>query len=286
MNPSWKQASWLLVASIVLGACAPEAPPAHSESAPEAAASATEQASSNETRVREASGAGWGFRAEWPAAVEAYRPLAESLHGRIEAALAEISTHALPEKDEPPRGPDAALDDRDPVPPVETQMNWRLAAETPTYVALALEGYTYTGGAHGMPLHDTLHYAADRGRLLDPAELMSDERGWLALSSLVREALYRRLDESLAEGPADAIDDQREWAREWIDRGTEPEPSNLGLFVPHTNADGKVETLTFIFPPYQVGPYAEGTHGIDVPLGDLAEHLSPSWRAALLGQPR
>ncbi len=232
------------------------------------------------------SGPGWGFRAEWPAAVERYPRLAEAIRDSIGAARREIIGYATPEGDGPPCGPDAEPEGCEVTPPIETQMQWRIAIETPHYVAASMEGYRYTGGAHGMPMYETVHYEVASDRLLEVVDLMQNRSGWEALAERLRAELYRRGEESLFESPPEEVDAQRAAQREWIDRGTEPGPQQLGLFVPHAGADGRVAVLTFIFPPYQVGPYVEGTHGIDVPLTQIVDQLSPRWREALTGNPR
>jgi hypothetical protein len=166
-------------------------------------------------------------------------------------------------------------------PPVETQMNWSIAVETPTLVSAVLEGYTYAGGAHGLPLHAVHHLDPTTGRLLDPAELFATEAGWQALAERVRAVLYARVDEQLADTEPEFVEDARKGGREWIDEGTQPGPSHLGLFIPQAGAGGAIETLLFVFPPYQVGPYAEGTHSVAIPVADLRPLLSPRWANAL-----
>ena len=43
------------------------------------------------------------------------------------------------------------------------------------------------------------------------------------------------------------------------------------------DAQGKITALRFVFPPYQVGPYADGTQTVDVPAAVLWPHLAPDY---------
>ena len=62
-----------------------------------------------------------------------------------------------------------------------------------------------------------------------------------------------------------------------IDEGTEPEAGNFSEFVPVLDASGHVTALRFVFPPYQVGPYADGTQTVDVPAALLLPHVAPAY---------
>ncbi|MBB3638927.1 TIR domain-containing protein [Variovorax atrisoli] len=62
-----------------------------------------------------------------------------------------------------------------------------------------------------------------------------------------------------------------EEARKWIADGCSPnEPEHFAAFA--ARADG----FTFLFPPYQVGPYALGSWTVEVAYYDLLQHLRPS----------
>jgi hypothetical protein len=106
-------------------------------------------------------------------------------------------------------------------------------------------------------------------------------KDWLVISDRVRAELYRRLEEQIGELPPEQQNDARAPSRAWIDEGTQAGPDWLGRFIPKLGADGRVETLTFLFPPYQVGPYSDGTQAVDVPVTVLRAHLTPEWARAL-----
>jgi hypothetical protein len=275
MRPNTIAALCVAAALALLAGCRSGDGPASTTATP------TPSAASTERQSREESGPGWGFRAEWPARLARHPTLLAAVEEHIDAARREIEGFAAPSG--APSGADSEpVEGQDPSwPPVETQMNWSIPVETPTLVTAVLEGYTYSGGAHGMPLHAALHLDPVTGRLLSPADLFRDESGWQALAQRVRAALYERVEEQLAETPAEFRDDAREGSRQWIDEGTAPGPTHLGLFVPQVGARGEIESLLLVFPPYQVGPYAEGTHSVAIPLAELRDHLSSRWAAAL-----
>ncbi len=124
--------------------------------------------------------------------------------------------------------------------------------------AVRLGGYDYRGGAHGMPIIETLLVDLADGRLLAPADLFQPNSNWPSvLSEQARAALKGR--DGL--GP-----DQ-----DWLHRGTAPEADNFQSLLPGT--DG----LTLIFPPYQVASYAAGVQEVSVPWRALAGLLNPAF---------
>jgi hypothetical protein len=129
---------------------------------------------------------------------------------------------------------------------------------TDELAAIRLSGYEYRGGAHGMPIIETVLIDLSDGRLLTPADLFRSGSDWLpVLSERSREALK---DRDLL-GPD----------LEWLNRGTAPDIENYQLLMP--GADG----LTVIFPPYQVAPYAAGVQEVLVPWTELRGLLNPAF---------
>jgi len=51
-----------------------------------------------------------------------------------------------------------------------------------------------------------------------------------------------------------------------------------GQFQPLTNDKGQITALRFVFPPYQVGPYSDGTQTADVPAAVLLPHVAAGYR--------
>mgnify|MGYP006198232425 CR=1 FL=1 len=76
--------------------------------------------------------------------------------------------------------------------------------------------------------------------------------------------------------PADRVQLMKTSTR-MIDEGTQPKAENFSEFVPLMDAGGRITALRFVFPPYQVGPYADGTQTVDVPAEVLRPHIAPEY---------
>ena len=63
-----------------------------------------------------------------------------------------------------------------------------------------------------------------------------------------------------------------------IDQGTTPDAANFAQFEPVMDAGGRIAALRFVFPPYQVGPYSDGTQTVDVPASVLLPHVAAGYR--------
>ena len=72
-------------------------------------------------------------------------------------------------------------------------------------------------------------------------------------------------------------------ATDMIEQGTEPKPENFANFEPVLGPDGKIAALRFVFPPYQVGPYSDGTQTVEVPAAVLLPHIAPAERGLFAG---
>ena len=52
--------------------------------------------------------------------------------------------------------------------------------------------------------------------------------------------------------------------------------SNRQIWV--MNADGSIRALRFVFPPYQVAPYSDGTRKVEVPAQVLLPLVAPEYK--------
>jgi hypothetical protein len=107
---------------------------------------------------------------------------------------------------------------------------------------VAIGGYDYRGGAHGIPLLDVVYFNPETFDKLAQADLLADG-AYETLSRLSREGL-------ISQGFT-ADDD-------WMIEGTEPKPDNFQLVVPSE------EGVKVIFNSYQVAPYAAGTPSVEL----------------------
>jgi len=203
----------------------------------------------------------------WPDGVDRYPGLAVLLKDYADAARAEVleAVEAL----EP--GTTAMYD---------LALEFRVVADTPQVFAVAADGGSYTGGAHGTPLIARFVWLPQENRLLTPADLVADADAWRDVSSYVREQLHAALSQRV---DADDLEPEERArvlrsATRMIEEGTAPEPDNFAQFEPVMGADGSVVALRFVFPPYQVGPYSDGVQTVEVPTAVLLPHVATAYR--------
>lgn len=170
-----------------------------------------------------------------------------------------------------------------PTAPYELSLQFSKVLDTPQFVAVTASGTLYTGGAHGQPLLQGFVWLPQQDRLLDAAALIASAQGWQAVSDNVRGQLHARA----AQRAGDVDEAQRaaylKDADKQIDDGTAPAAENFALFLPLTDASGQVQALRFTFPPYQVGPYADGAQSVDVPIDAVRPFIAPQYRALFGG---
>lgn len=152
--------------------------------------------------------------------------------------------------------------------------------DTPGLAAYAADGSSFTGGAHGTALMERFVWLPRQGKRLAVADLLPTERGMAAVASYAREQLHTALSQRVDADempPSERAELIRNAAR-MIDEGTTPETEHFKLFEPVTDPAGKLVALRFIFPPYQVGPYADGMQMVEVPASVMKPHIDPRYR--------
>ena len=181
--------------------------------------------------------------------------------------------------------------------PFELSLMYTMVAETPRIVAVAAEGTSFVGGAHGAPLLERYVWLLPENRRLTATDLVPDAANWKPVSDYVRDQLMavqrQRFEEDAKadaggdgdDGQSDeaALKEQLKNAADMIEQGTEPKPENFANFEPVLGPDGKITALRFVFPPYQVGPYSDGTQTVEVPAAVLLPLLAPAERGLFTG---
>ena len=133
---------------------------------------------------------------------------------------------------------------------------WDKVTDTPRFLSLSSEIQTYTGGAHGMVGFDSLIWDRNRGVQLKPLDLFASGT---AFDAAIRDDFCAAI------------------AREKAARGVElpEEPDGPFAKCPPASAqtiwlgssDGRyLDRLTVAIAPYEIGPYAEGSYKINVPI--------------------
>lgn len=204
----------------------------------------------------------------YPPGASKYPGLAAALQRYADASRAELK-QALD-----------GLGSEKPPAPYELSLAFTQLADTPQLMAVAADGSSYTGGAHGNPLIARFVWLPQQGRMLTAQELVPDPAAWRDISDYAREQLHTSLSQRIDQDdtdPAERADILRN-AGKMIDEGTVPEAGNFAQFEPVLAADGRLQALRFVFPPYQVGPYSDGTQTVDVPASVLLPKVAPAYR--------
>ncbi|WP_052116085.1 DUF3298 and DUF4163 domain-containing protein [Lysobacter dokdonensis] len=178
-----------------------------------------------------------------------------------------------------------ALGNDVPTAPYELSLSYTTVVDSPDIMAIAADGSLYTGGAHGSPLIARFVWLPKRNAMLTADTLVPDAKGWQAISDFVREQLHTALSQRIDadDVPAEERADMLKSAGDMIDDGTQPKADAFSQFEPRVARDGKIDALRFVFPPYQVGPYVDGTQTVDVPAQVLLPHVAPAYRTLFRG---
>ena len=205
----------------------------------------------------------------YPPQAAKYPGLAQALHGYAEQARADLLKEV------------GSIDAAKQNGPYDLTLNFSLLAETPDVVAVAADGSSFTGGAHGTPLVARFVWLPQQNRLLASDGLFSDPRSWAAISDYTREQLHAALSQRVDADelpPTERAEVMRSVGK-MIDAGTEPVAGSFAAFEPVLAPQGdKLMGLRFVFPPYQVGPYVDGVRTVEVPTTVLFPHLASEYR--------
>jgi len=133
---------------------------------------------------------------------------------------------------------------------------WEKITDTPRFLSLSNEIQTYTGGAHGMVSFDSLLWDRNRGIQLKPLDLFTSGA---AFDAAIRDDFCAAIARAKAAKGIELPD----------------EPGSPFAKCPPASAqtiwlgssDGRyLDRLTIAIAPYEIGPYAEGSYKINVPM--------------------
>ena len=127
-----------------------------------------------------------------------------------------------------------------------------------TIKSLKIDVYEYQGGAHGMTDYETFVFNKQTAQVFGLQEFFREQSSPLQI-------IYPIVKEKLM-GMSEYMEE------DWVLRGTGNENfDNYKNFI----LDGN--NLVFIFPAYQVGPYALGPQKVSIPFSELSAILSPEF---------
>ncbi len=179
----------------------------------------------------------------------------------------------------------AGLNGQKPTAPYDLSLQFTGLVETPDVVAIAADGSSYTGGAHGNPLVARFVWLPNSQEMLTAQALFPATNAWQVISDNSREqlatSLSQRLDTDELEGGERAR--QLQNSTRMIVDGTAPKAENFAQFEPVMDVGGRIRALRFVFPPYQVGPYVDGTRTVDIPARVLLPIMAAEYKALFIG---
>jgi hypothetical protein len=211
----------------------------------------------------------------YPKDINKYPGLAAELQRHTDAARSELM-QAI-----------EGLGSEKPTAPYDLSLAYNTVVETPQVVAIAADGSSYTGGAHGNPLVARFVWLPQQDKLLKATDLIADADGWRDVSDSVREQLHAALSQRIDADnldPADRAETLKSGLK-MIDEGSGPDAGNFAQFEPVLDAGGRIVALRFVFPPYQVGPYSDGLQTVEVPSSVLLPHVVPAYRGLFASAP-
>ena len=275
----WKRGAWLLLA---LAACN-RSPQPQSQAAAPATSATTAAPAAVETGLQDISERDphYLIGISFPPELKRYPALAVEVKRDAESVRIDFLKQVAANKDYPGPGP------------FDLSLAYSMVAESPRIVAVGAEGTSFVGGAHGAPLLERYVWLLPENRRLTASDLIPDAANWKPVSDYVREQLMTLQSQRIAAdkgddgavGAEDSADakEQLKNAADMIEQGTEPKAENFANFEPVLGADGKITALRFVFPPYQVGPYSDGTQTVEVPSSVLLPLLAPPERGLFAG---
>ncbi len=179
----------------------------------------------------------------------------------------------------------AGLKGQKPTAPYDLSLQFTGLVDTPDVVAVAADGSSYTGGAHGNPLVARFVWLPKAQQMLTAQALFTSANAWQLISDSAREQLSTTLSQRLDADGLEGADraQQLQNSSRMIDDGTAPKAENFAQFEPVMDVGGHIRALRFVFPPYQVGPYVDGTRTVDIPARVLLPIMAPDYKSLFIG---
>lgn len=171
--------------------------------------------------------------------------------------------------------------------PYQLSIDWSAPFDNGEIASLVGLNWQYTGGAHGNSYFETLTWSFADSAPIAVSDLFADTpETWNGLSRIAKEKLLQAKRERMSGYTDGEPEDPGSMWMDAIKDATAPEVSSFDLMtlVPSTQ-DGKAGGIKLYYPPYAVGPYAEGSYEIVLPQADIAQYIAPAYRDLFAGGP-
>ena len=213
----------------------------------------------------EEKGTGYSFEYSYPAAINQFPILQQSLLSEKETQLAELKKWGAEWASENPER--ASETD------MELHVNWLTVANLPRFLSLTIDEWSYTGGAHGNWGRGSLIWDKQASAKLAPIAMFTSKE---AFDAVVQTPFCDKLDvERSKKRDGEKVD--RSKSDDWMQAC--PKPSELTVILGSSN--GKTFNRLAIYAGiYSVGPYVEGDYEIDLPVNaKLLAAVKPAYRS-------
>ncbi|PPV06590.1 hypothetical protein XBLMG947_2537 [Xanthomonas bromi] len=203
----------------------------------------------------------------YPRGLDAYPELTALIRGYAQDARAELMQAV------------SGLGNDKPAAPYELSLAFETVLQTPDLIVISADGSRYTGGAHAEPLVARFVWLFKERKQLTAQALIPDPAGWEKIGGEVATQLHAAATQRVQADrvPVEEQAEQVASVDRMIAEGTAPQVDNFAQFVPVLNASGQIAAVRFVFPPYQVGPYSDGTQTAEVPASTLVPWVAPEY---------
>lgn len=156
--------------------------------------------------------------------------------------------------------------------PYGSSTAWQVVADLPDWLSLSADYWEFTGGAHGNSAFGTLLWDKRAGIVRDPLSLFTSAA---ALQGATQAEFCDLLDKQRAQKRGEPVVRQEgNWMNECI--GLDAVTVVLGSSNQRT-----FDRIGFLVPPYNAGPYAEGSYEVTLPVGKaIMAAVRPEFRGA------
>ncbi len=155
--------------------------------------------------------------------------------------------------------------------PYDFSKGWDVVADTPGYLSLAAATYTYTGGAHGNSVFDSMIWDRKAEEAMPQTALFASSE---TLERAVREAYCTGLRAEQAERLGANMTNGAD-----LFEGC---PALEELVIVLGSTDGtSFNSINLMAAPYVAGSYAEGSYEVTIPVTQaVIDAAKPGYRAA------
>ncbi|RKF21969.1 DUF3298/DUF4163 domain-containing protein [Altericroceibacterium spongiae] len=208
------------------------------------------------------------FSYSYPALVASIPKLASLMDSRLDDTGSALEKDAQAAKAE-------AEKNNYPYRTYSTQVEWKVVRDLPDWLSLSANIYTYTGGAHGMHVFDSLVWDKKANIARNPLDLFISGP---SLSKVTEKAF------------CDALDKEREKKRgEPVRRDPDAlfseciDPVENSTIILGSSDGQSFDRIGFLVPPYNAGPYVEGEYEVTLPVtAEIKTMVKPEFRSSFV----